>query len=68
MWDKTGYKIHGLYLKFLPFAGTVTESRVKFGGAVQHTVKLKKPITVFGAVRDTILVSDFSDKFSFGSK
>lgn len=65
MWDKTGQYIHGLYLKFLPFAGVVTESRVKYGGQVQHTVKLNTPITVFGTVRDTILVGDFSDDFSF---
>jgi hypothetical protein len=40
-----------------PYAGVVTESRVKYGGTVGHTVKVDAPLTVFGATRDCVLVS-----------
>jgi hypothetical protein len=42
-----------------PITGVVEASRVKYGGAVQHTVKLDKKLTVYGAVRETVLVDNF---------
>jgi hypothetical protein len=55
-WSLEGRRINGLYMGLFPYTGTVTESRVKYGGEVQHTVKIDEPIKVYGAVRDTILV------------
>lgn len=55
-WDLTGKKINGLYLGLFPYTGTVVESRVKYGGEVQHKVVVDEPFTVYGLVRDRILV------------
>ena len=38
-----------------PVVGTVTESRVTYGGAVKHTVVLDRPEMIYGALRDTLL-------------
>ena len=56
-WNLEGQRVHGLYLYLFPYAGVVSESRVKYGGAVQHTVELDETITVFGALRNHVLVS-----------
>ena len=61
-WDKTGSFISGLYLDMFPFRGTVRESRVKYGGQVEHTVELVNPIRVFGATRDVILIEENLDR------
>jgi hypothetical protein len=55
-WDLTGKRINGLYMGLFPYSGTVESSRVKYGGAVQHTVVVDEPFKVYGAVRDRILV------------
>jgi len=55
-WNLEGKRINGLYLGFLPYSGLVTDSRVKYGGGVQHTVKVDEPFKVYGEVRDIILV------------
>ena len=61
-WQREGETVcaeyHGQFVR-----GIVTESRVKYGGTVQHTVKLFNPITVFGSVRDTVLL-DATEIFS----
>ena len=62
-WQLEGCKVKGKYLDQFPYTGVVTLSRVKYGGHIQHTVKLDAPITVFGSVRDYIL-ADESDDFS----
>ena len=49
IWHLEGMKVWGTYLDLFPVGGTVTESRVKYGGKVCHTVKLNSPIEVFGA-------------------
>ena len=56
-WDLTGERINGLYMGLFPYVGTVESSRVKYGGEVQHTVKIDETIKVYGALRDRILVS-----------
>ena len=42
-WDKTGEKVsvvhHGQKM-----VGTIVSSRVKYGGEVQHTVRLHEPV------------------------
>lgn len=57
-WNLEGQRVHGLYLNKFPYTGVVSESRVKYGGTVQHTVELDETITVFGALRNHVLVSD----------
>lgn len=62
IWHLEGMKVWGTYLDLFPVGGTVTESRVKYGGKVCHTVKLNSPIEVFGARRETVILehSDIS--------
>ena len=55
-WNLEGKRINGIYLGLWPFKGMVMESRVKYGGQVQHTVALDETIKVFGEVREYILV------------
>jgi hypothetical protein len=55
-WNLEGKRINGIYLGLFPYWGTVLESRVKYGGAVQHTVKVDEPFKVYGEVREHILV------------
>jgi hypothetical protein len=57
-WDLTGERINGMYMGLWPYSGLVTESRVKYGGTVQHTVLLDEPIKAYGTVRDVVLVTD----------
>lgn len=59
-WNLEGKRINGIYLGLWPYSGTVTESRVKYGGAVQHTVRVDEPFRVYGEVRDVVLVTDFN--------
>lgn len=56
-WNLEGKRVNGLYMGMFPYTGLVTESRVKYGGSVQHTVKVDEPFRVHGAVRDVVLVS-----------
>lgn len=55
-WNLEGKQINGLYMGLFPYAGKVVESRVKYGGAVQHTVVVDEPFKVYGEVRERILV------------
>lgn len=43
-WDRSGECISGLYLSTYPVTGVVLESRVRYGGKVQHTVVLSKEL------------------------
>jgi hypothetical protein len=62
-WNKEGQQVAGVYLGAYTVSGLVTESRVRYGGTVQHTVKLDKPVTVFGRVADVLLL-DNEDLFN----
>jgi hypothetical protein len=55
-WNLEGLRINGLYMGLFPYSGLVINSRVKFGGEVQHTVLIDEPIRVYGEDRDMILV------------
>ena len=55
-WDLEGKRINGLYMGLFPYSGVVESSRVKYGGAVQHTVVVDEPFKVYGVVRDRVLV------------
>ena len=60
-WQLEGCNVKGTYLDLFPSTGVVTLSRVKYGGRVQHTVRLDAPITVYGEVRSTILADERED-------
>lgn len=62
MWDRSNQVIRGTYMG-VPYRGVVRDSRVKYGGEVSHFVDLLDEITVFGDVRDAILILE-SDDFS----
>jgi hypothetical protein len=53
-----GRRINGIYMGLFPYSGLVVESRVKYGGRVQHTVVLDEPFKVYGEVRERILVEN----------
>jgi len=55
-WNLEGLRIEGSYLDAYPFRGRVTNSRVKFGGRVIHTVELAEMIIVHNIPRDTLTV------------
>jgi hypothetical protein len=56
MWNLENMQVTGKYMGNFPVAGRVELSRVAYGGDVKHTVVLDKPITVYGAVRDRIIL------------
>jgi hypothetical protein len=56
-WNLEGQRINGLYMGLFPYSGLVENSRVKYGGDVQHTVVVDEPFKVHGEVRERILVS-----------
>ncbi len=58
MWNKEGQHVAGVYLKAYTVSGMVTESRVKYGGRVQHTVQLDKPLQIFGRTAEVLLLDD----------
>jgi hypothetical protein len=37
-------------------SGRVEQSRVRYGGGVSHHVVLDAPVTVYGAVRDRVIL------------
>ncbi len=43
-WILDGQRVKAKYLGDTPVEGVVTDSRVKYGGEVQYTVKLNKPV------------------------
>ena len=58
MWNREGTRVVGRYLNAYTVSGTVTESRVRYGGTVQHTVQLDQPVSVFGRVADILLLDE----------
>ena len=54
-WILEGQRDRAEYHGMFPVVGTVTESRVTYGGAVKHTVVLDRPEMIYGALRDTLL-------------
>ena len=63
-WDRAGEQVAGTYLGHT-VSGVVTESRGKYGGAVQHTLQLAQPLTLFGTER-TVVLMDERDLFKKG--
>jgi hypothetical protein len=46
MWDLTGKIVEGNYLGEFPIRGQVLNSRVKYGGKVQHTIESITPVEI----------------------
>lgn len=61
-WNKEGSRVAGVYMNSYTVQGIVASSRVKYGGAVQHSVTLDEPIEIFGTLRTTLLLEE-SDLF-----
>ena len=55
-WDLTGMTVWARYMDEFDVCGRVESSRVKYGGGVQHTVVLDEAVTVYGAVRERLLI------------
>lgn len=55
-WNLEGMRVKGLYLDDIEVTGRVEQSRVKYGGSVQHTVVLDQTVNVYGQARDRVLV------------
>ena len=57
-YDRTGQSVTGMYLGEYCIVGTVTGSRVKYGGKVQHQVRLVRPLDLHNSLRDTLLLDE----------
>jgi hypothetical protein len=55
-WDYTGLRVTGKYMGEFAISGLVESSRVAYGGEVKHTVVLDEPITVYGALRERVIL------------
>lgn len=55
-WNLEGSRVSGSYMGEFPVTGRVELSRVKYGGGVAHHVVLDQPVTVYGAVRDRVIL------------
>lgn len=55
---RDGQIVRGKYFGKVNFVGIVKESRVKYGGKVQHFVELAAPIEVNGRIRNEVLVEE----------
>jgi len=56
MWNLENMSVTGLYMGEIAVSGVVELSRVAYGGEVVHTVVLDTHITVYGAVRDRVIL------------
>jgi len=69
-WIRDGHNVKASYIGNI-VTGTVTDSRVKYGGAVQYTVKLDNPIEIYGRIADHLLIdnddliNDYTSKTKF---
>lgn len=55
-WNLEGMVIWARYLDEYDVCGRVESSRVKYGGEVQHTVVLSAPMSIYGQMRERVLV------------
>ena len=56
MWNLEGMTVSGLYLENFHINGRVELSRVCYGGRVNHTVVLDRPIEVYGSQRERVIL------------
>jgi hypothetical protein len=66
-WILEGKRVWCLYLGEFPCVGTVTNSRVKYGGKVSHTIQLETPLKVYGVTREVVLfdLGECTDDYTF---
>lgn len=57
-WNREGQVVTGMYLGEHRCQGTVTNSRVKYGGRVQHNVQLVRPLDLHNSLRETLLLDE----------
>lgn len=55
-WNLEGLSVSGVYMGVFPVSGRVELSRVKYGGSISHHIVLDAPITVYGAVRERVIL------------
>jgi hypothetical protein len=55
-WNLENSIVEGMYLGLFPVRGKVELSRVAYGGGVKHSVALENPITVYGALRERVIL------------
>jgi hypothetical protein len=55
-WNYEGLSVTGTYLNEFTVTGIVQLSRVKYGGGVQHTILLDKPVEIYNQIRDRLLL------------
>jgi hypothetical protein len=55
-WNLEGMYVEATYLEEIPVSGRVELSRVAYGGRVNHHIVLTQPVTVYGAVRDRVII------------
>ena len=56
MWNLESLNVSAVYLDTFPVTGKVILSRVMYGGGVCHHIQLDSPITVYGAIRDVVII------------
>ena len=56
MWNLENMHVKAAYMGEFPVSGRVESSRVAYGGEVKHTVVLDQSITVYGALRDRVII------------
>lgn len=57
-YDRQGQVVTGMYLGEYCIVGTVINSRVKYGGHVQHQVRLVRPLDLHNSLRETLLLDE----------
>lgn len=55
-WNLEGCTVEGMYMDQYFVRGYVTNSRVKYGGSVQHDLLLDQPVQIGRRVRDSVLL------------
>jgi len=55
-WNLEGMQVSGMYMGSIPVQGRVELSRVQYGGEVAHHIQLDKPVKVYGAERDRVIL------------
>lgn len=55
-WNLENLYVSGKYMGEFPITGKVTLSRVKYGGGISHHIELNTPVTVYGSVRDNVIL------------
>ena len=59
-WNLEGLYVRGLYMNEHEVSGQVVLSRVKYGGSVSHHIVLDDSLSLFGTVRDRVIITKFS--------